>query len=267
MIRRLTLTVAIAAAVAVVAPALAGAMPIQGPPSLGGPTSKTIQHPTELQANSLYRISNSKANEAFGFLAQPDNQIVTEHSPSQNRVDAVNAALPAYRIATQKNRFDAVNTVPAGSQVVTEHSLSQNRVDAVNADLCECVQPLTHNSPMFSSGSQVVTEHSLSQNRVDAVNAAQAVPSEWQSYEAYLTKRANVHPVMGATGRPYEAYLESRGDAAATSSPTITENSASSDGFNWSDARLGGASAAIGAFVLLFGAALVLIRRRGRLAV
>jgi hypothetical protein len=204
-------------------------MPIQGPPSLGGPTSKTIQHPTELQANSLYRISNSKANEAFGFLAQPDNQIVTEHSPSQNRVDAVNAALPAYRIATQKNRFDAVNTVPAGSQVVTEHSLSQNRVDAVNA--------------------------------------AQAVPSEWQSYEAYLTKRANVHPVMGATGRPYEAYLESRGDAAATSSPTITENSASSDGFNWSDARLGGASAAIGAFVLLFGAALVLIRRRGRLAV
>jgi hypothetical protein len=229
MIRRLTLTVAIAAAVAVVAPALAGAMPIQGPPSLGGPTSKTIQHPTELQANSLYRISNSKANEAFGFLAQPDNQIVTEHSPSQNRVDAVNAALPAYRIATQKNRFDAVNTVPAGSQVVTEHSLSQNRVDAVNA--------------------------------------AQAVPSEWQSYEAYLTKRANVHPVMGATGRPYEAYLESRGDAAATSSPTITENSASSDGFNWSDARLGGASAAIGAFVLLFGAALVLIRRRGRLAV
>jgi hypothetical protein len=187
MIRRLTLTVAIAAAVAVVAPALAGAMPIQGPPSLGGPTSKTIQHPTELQANSLYRISNSKANEAFGFLAQPDNQIVTEHSPSQNRVDAV--------------------------------------------------------------------------------NAAQAVPSEWQSYEAYLTKRANVHPVMGATGRPYEAYLESRGDAAATSSPTITENSASSDGFNWSDARLGGASAAIAAFVLLFGAALVLIRRRGRLAV
>jgi hypothetical protein len=79
--------------------------------------------------------------------------IVTEHSPSQNRVDAVNAR---------------GTTAPTGYQIVTEHSPSQNAVDRAN------VTP---------SGYQIVTEHSPSQNRIDRLNETPVVTGTTDGFQ------------------------------------------------------------------------------------
>jgi hypothetical protein len=141
----------------------------------------------------------------------------------------------------------APQALPAGYVIVTEHSPSQNAVDRANA---------------APKGYQIVTEHSPSQNRIDRINAA---PAGYQIVTEHSPSQNRVDRINAAPAG-YQIVTEhspSQNRIDRLNAAPLATSSGSA--FRWSDAGIG-ASAAFGVVLILSGTALVLLRRRGRLA-